>query len=586
MAVKAQNLITTQAELEKAVTGLSERPLLAVDTETTGLDPLRDELLLFQIGDDMDQFVIDCRRVDLGPLKPLLTGPTPKVLHNAKFDYKFIAARTGIRLENMIDTMLVEKILYNGLPSPGYALGNLSLRYLNEELPKEERLTFENHSGRFTNSQIQYAKRDVDTTYRILLKQFPRVEPEGLGRTVKLECGAVAAFGDMELAGVFVDQKRWRKVLAVSLARRDELKKELDEIFSAFADRDLFGQVLINYDSEEQVKDSLKRIKIELPDASERSLRIYDHPATRALLAYREHQKVVSTYGESFLEHIHPADGRIHPSFFQLGAESGRVSCRDPNLQNIKSGSEFRECFTAPPGRSIVTADYGGCELRIIAEASQDPVFLKTFREGGDLHSIVASAMFKTTVSKDERPELRKVAKAINFGLAYGMGAQGLAGQIGSSLAEAEQLVDKYFTTYKRIKRYLERSADRALREGYSETFLGRRRYYLKPDDPDSPEGRRQLGRIRRQAKNTPIQGTNADMIKLALIRLRKEFAEQKLAATTVNTVHDEIVVECDKGIAEKVGELVSATMIRAGEQFIRSVPVEVDCQVGDHWSK
>ena len=583
---EAPPIITTAEQLATAIGPLSRMPMIAVDCETSGLDPLADDLLLLQLGDDRTQFVVDCRRVDLAPLAPLLAGPAPKVMHNGKFDYKFLAARKGLFVGNVVDTMLVEMLLTNGVPRPSYSLRALAAALLGEDLPKEERTTFEGHAGDFTQAQIDYARRDVRVAYRVLLAQMPRLAAQGLERVAKLECGVVPAFGDMELAGVHVDRERWRAALAREETRRDDARRELDRVFAPWADRDLFGAVLINYDSEEQVKAALAKAGVALDDTAEPTLRAVGHPAARALLDYREHQKAVTTYGESFLAHVHPKTGRVHPHFQQLGAESGRVSCRDPNLQNVKSGSEFRACFTAPEGRRIVTADYAGCELRIIAEASRDPVFLATFREGGDLHSIVATAMFGKPVSKTVHADLRQVAKAINFGLAYGMGSQGLAIQIGATPERAEELMNRYFATYARIRDYLESSARQAIARGYSETFLGRKRYWTMPEDPDSPEGRRQMGRIRRQAKNHPVQGTNADMIKLALIWLRERTRAQGLDARVVNMVHDELVVECDAGRARETADLVRETMVEAGRQFVHSVPIEVDVSIGDHWSK
>jgi DNA polymerase I-like protein with 3'-5' exonuclease and polymerase domains len=579
-------LITTREALDEAIAVLARMPTLAVDCETSGLDPLTHDLLLLQLGDAETQVAIDCRRVDLAPLKPLLEGETPKVLHHAKFDYKFLLARAGIRLANVVDTMLIEMLLAGGLPRPSFSLREVAAARLGVDLPKEERTTFEGHAGEFTGAQIDYARRDVAVTYRVLLAQMPRLADQDLTRVAKLECLAVPAFGDMELAGIHLDQDRWRAVVRDAQTRRDASRRALDEAFGGLADRDLFGVVLINYDSEEQVRAAFARAGIDLPDTAEGTLREIPHPAARALAAYREHQKVVSTYGENFLAHVHVRTGRIHPSFQQIGADSGRVSCRDPNLQSVKAGSEFRECFSAPPGKKIVTADYAGCELRIIAEASQDPVFLSTFREGKDLHAIVATAIFGKPVDKATHPELRHVAKTINFGLAYGMGTQGLAAQLGTTPEQAEQWMARYFATYSRIRDYLDASSRQAITRGHAETFLGRKRYFAPPDDPDSPEGRRQMGRIRRQAKNHPIQGTNADMIKLALVRLRDRVRERGLDARTVNMVHDEVVVECDSAQARAVAEVVREAMIDAGRPFIRSVPVEVDVTIADHWSK
>lgn len=611
--------ITNTEEVAKIVPELETRKILAVDTETTGLDPLMDQVILFQIGDQTDQFVIDTRVASIEALRPILESPkTPKVLHNANFDYKFLRSNFNIRMENMIDTMLIEMVLMNGLQRAGYGLKDLMMKYFEIEISKEEQTSFINHKGDFSEQQIQYAKNDVIYPLMILEKQIPQVVKEELEFTVKLECQVVAAFADMEYNGFLVDSERWKVLIAEAEKGRDAARIKLDDVFRQFAPNDLFGFVAINYDSDQQLKDALRQLlkhtgkytdeQIEemLPDTSRETIAALDHPVKDLILEYRSHQKVVSTYGEGFLKHIHKKTGRIHPSFRQLGAESGRVSCTNPNLQNIKAGSDFRNSFISGPGRKMITADYSGCELRIIAEASQDPVFIKTFNEGGDLHSIVASTMFKTKVDKNTNGHLRKAAKGINFGLAYGMGAQGLSAIISDeskteeqNLHEAEKMLEQYFKSYPDIRDFLDASAQEGVQMGYSRTMGGRKRFYNLPPEPNRGDfktedeyqearrqARRQRSAIERKAKNTPIQGTNADMTKLAMVWLRQAFNEQNLDAKLVNTVHDEIVVECDEAIAEDVGKLVEDVMKKAGQVFIKSVPVDVDAAIEDYWTK
>lgn len=607
-------------ELAAVVPQLESKRILALDTETTGLDPFVDRVILLQIGDRKDQFIVDTRKAGIEPLRPILENPKiPKVLHNANFDYKFIRSSFNICVENMVDTMLIEMVLRNGIKKAGYGLKDLMMFYFQKEISKEEQTSFIGHEGDFSAQQLEYAKNDVIYPLMILDQQIPLVVQEELEFTVKLECQVVAAFADMEYNGILLDDVKWRELIKEAENGRDAAKKQLDDLFRELAPtNDLFGFVGINYDSDQQLKDALKRLlkrdkglddaKLEelLKDTSRETIVAIDHPVKDLILEYRTHQKVVSTYGEGFLKHIHPNTNRIHPNFRQLGAESGRVSCTNPNLQNIKAGSDFRNSFIAGPGRKMVTADYSGCELRIIAECSQDPVFLKTFNEGGDLHSIVAATMFKTTVDKDTNKHLRKAAKGINFGLAYGMGAQGLAAIIGSedksedeNLREAEKMLDQYFQSYPAIKNFLDASAREGVQMGYSRTMGGRKRYYKLPDEPirsafdsddDFQEARRQTRRqrsaIERKAKNTPIQGTNADMTKLALVWIRDEIRKQKIDAKLVNTVHDEIVVECAEEIAEHVGKMVEETMQRAGQAFIKSVPMDVDASVMDFWTK
>jgi len=613
------NFLRTTEEVEAIVPNLEKKKILGVDTETTGLDPFVDKVLLLQIGDLEDQYVIDTQSAKIEPLRPILEGiKIPKVLHNANFDYKFIRSNFGICMENMIDTMLIEMVIRNGVKRSGFGLKHLMKDYFEQEISKEEQTSFIGHKGDFTEKQLEYARNDVIYPLRILEQQIPIAIKEELEFTIKLECQAVAAFADMEYNGILLDTARWKKLIREADKGKSAAKKKLDKIFQRFAPGDLFGFVSINYDSDQQLRDALRRLlksernfsekqlEERLPDTSRETIVAIDHPVKDLILEYRTHQKVVSTYGRGFLKHVHKKTGRIHPNFRQLGAESGRVSCTRPNLQNIKAGSDFRNSFIAGKGRKMITADYSGCELRIIAECSQDPVFLRTFNDGGDLHSIVASTMFKKEVTKDKNKHLRKAAKGINFGLAYGMGAQGLSVIIGNdsksdeeNLREAEKMLDQYFKSYPTIKDFLDGSAEEGVKMGYSRTMGGRKRYYSLPPVPKRDEHesddtffearknrRRQLGAIQRKAKNTPIQGTSADMTKLAMVWIREEIKNQNLDAKLINTVHDEIVVECGEEIAEKTCEMVKEMMTKSGEVFIKSIPADVDASIEDHWTK
>jgi DNA polymerase I len=230
----------------------------------------------------------------------------------------------------------------------------------------------------------------------------------------------------------------------------------------------------------------------------------------------------------------------------------------------------------------MVTADYSGCELRILAEASGDPGFVQTFRQGGDLHSIVASEIFNVPVSKEVNSSLRERAKAINFGLAYGMGAGGLAQVTGINIDEAERLLNRYFRAYPGVKDYLESAAASALEQGFAQT-LGGRRLFLQVSDAAEDSDQAAVARI---AKNMPIQGTNADMLKLAMAEIRRRLLQEGVDGFLVNCVHDELLLESAEGDAWEVAELVREEMKRAGERYITKVPVEVDVMVGDAWQK
>jgi DNA polymerase I len=574
-------VVRDEAGLHEAVRRLVERPILACDLETTGLDPHRDTVLLVQLGDDRLQVAVDARALeDLSPLRAVLERQGLTVFHNAQFDLKFLKG-LGLEVSRPQDTMLLEILLAGGRKVGPRTLKACCERRVGLTLDKAERTSFMNYEGALTDAQIAYGLADVLATFHLFLAQSAAIEAAGLARVAQIEGAATDAFADLEYRGFHLDRPAWEAVLGEARAARDEARKALQDAAAPVAPPDLFGHVDVNFDSESDVRDVFTRLGYDaLPDLTKATLARVDHPFAEALLAYREHQHVLSSYGEGFLSHLHPVTGRLHPRFKQIGASTGRSACEAPNLQSIRRGDRFRRAFKAPAGRCMVTADYATAELRILAELSGDPVFVKTFEEGGDLHAIVAEAMFKKTVSKTENPALRERAKAINFGLCYGMGAAGLARQLDCPVEEAEALLARWFATYPKVRTWLEETSEAALAEGRCQTLAGRR---LHLEGADDPERRAQLIR---QAKNMPIQGTSADILKLAMARLVRALRRESLDAFLVNCVHDELVVEASADDGDRVAEVMRREMVAAGEAFLRRVPTVVDVQVGDHWAK
>lgn len=589
--MKRDEVITDAAGVRTFLESVSDAPFIALDTETSGLDPHTDTLLLIQFGTADKQCLIDAQAVDAAALAPIFDPSRVVVLHNASFDIKMLwqhyGAELGLAQASIADTLSSEQLLRNGRKSDvvmqGYSLKALAERYASMELDKSVRQGFYGIQtlDDLSESELFYAERDVEATWKVFARQLPELERDGLLRAVALEGQVQIAFGQLEQVGAPFDADQWRALVEDAKAQQGEVRKALDQHFWEVADRDLFGGTTLDYGNDDEVRGALAKLGIEVASIRLEVLRATGHPAALALAEYREHQKVVRAYGEGFLSHVHPSTGRLHPRFKANGANTGRASCSDPNLQSIPATSRFRACFRAAPGRKVITADYAGAELRIIADFSQEPFFLAALGRNEDLHARVASRLFGRPVSKDENPELRARAKAINFGLLYGMGPKALADQLGCRFEEAERLLDAYFAAFPRLRHYIESSAREALERDFVASASGRKFWFTDM----RREGRDEQD-MRRIAKNMPIQGTNADVMKLAMARMVRAFDLEKLDAQLVNMVHDEVVVEAAEAQAERVREVVIREMMAAGAELVKSVPMTVEATLGETWSK
>ncbi|MBI5525142.1 MAG: hypothetical protein HY897_02330 [Deltaproteobacteria bacterium] len=593
MLSNARQIFAKDGEtLRKGIDEIRNLPVLAIDTETTGLDPFEHRALLIQIGTDQFQLLVDCRRVDPAPLSEILAGPQVKVFHNAKFDIKFLEHGFSMHVKNVADAMLIEEILENSFSRNAMhpSLFNLALKYLAVELDKEMQKSFLQAPGEFSDRQIEYARMDVAATYRVFLRQMDRLKKEALYDTARLESQTVRVYARMELLGVPIDAGKWKDAAAETEKEYAAARAALNAYFKDNVPRDLFGDINADFDGDEKLKALLKKTGYLERDFKRETMAASEHEGAHLLLAYREARSAFSTHNAEFLRFVHRRDGRLHADFRQIAAPSGRSSCADPNLQAIPKTARYRGCIRAPEGKKIITADYAGCELRIIAEASGDPIFTKTFLSGGDLHSMVAESVFGVKVSRTENAGLRAKAKVINFGLAYGMGPGALAAQMKADMAgedrakmnvrEAERLLATYFKTFPTIYSYLESSAAEALERGYCVTLGGRK--CRLPNAKGLSEFDRQA--VLRFAKNMPIQGTNADIAKLAMTKIDEEFEKAAIGGGLINMVHDELVAEVPADRAREAALMVKEQMMKAGARFVRHVPMEVECHIGDFW--
>jgi DNA polymerase I-like protein with 3'-5' exonuclease and polymerase domains len=573
-------LVTDADDLAGVAEILENAEAVGADIETTALNPRDGKMRLLQLATPQETFVVDVFAVrDLSPLAVALENGPVKILHHGKFDHAFLWAEHGISLSPIFDTMLAAQLLDGGEYGPSYALEAVAERYLDETVDKSARR--EDWSGELSREQLEYAARDAAILLPLRERLEEALEAEELERVSRIEFGAVAAISEMELAGIKLDVARWRELEKTVRERRDAKALELEAQFpppEGVLPLEGLGPQL-NLNSPQQITDAFRSLGIELPDTRVWTLLKIDHPAAKLLLEYRELQKKLGTYLETYAGFIHEETGRIHANFLQCRVPTGRLACTTPNIQQIPHEDEFRRCFVAEDGNVLIIADYSQIELRILAEVSDDPAFVEAFRRGDDLHRVTAATMYGVPMGEVTRDQ-RTAAKRINFGLMYGRGARSLSAQLGTDEERGRELIDEYFANYPKVQRFLQRTANRAVRDRTLRTLAGRVRKFKETSGLGSAE----LGALRREAMNYPIQGASADIAKLALGYVREEL--DGLDARLVNCIHDEFVVECAEGISAEVSQRTKKAMLRAGEEILSKVPVEVEVGVSREWTK
>lgn len=596
--------ITNRDDALKAISVLSNGQMISVDVEAGGLDPLSNKLLLVQLANESTSYIFDAQKFklkDFEPLISLLENPKIlKIMHNGKFDYQFIKVHVGAKVKNIFDTMLAEGVLSAGLKRP-QTLASLSEEYLGTRLDKSLRKSFEELKTQITKEQLKYAALDTLVLFPIFEAQTKKLKQEGLINIAKLEFAVMPVVAEMELYGIYIDVDRWRDILESLKKKHQEYLQKFQEAVRPYyqsSQIDLFGNhsEVINTDSNVQLLDLFNnKLHLNVPSTGDEVLMSLSHPIAKILREYRAYAKLISAFGENLLSKVNSKTGRIHPDFIQLGAATGRFACSNPNLQQVPRNSEeapFRQCFKPAPGYKLVVTDYSAFEMRILADLSGDEKMIEALKNGLDIHSYTASLMFGKEYTPDFKklyPELRQIAKPIGFGLMYGMGPMGLAKRLEPELGrevskeEATDYMNKYFGAYPKVKIFLEKAANQAVQRGWSTTPAGRKRWYKIPETTD-PEYKKKIAQIQREAKNHPIQGTNADVIKYALVFVHERMKKEGVEGSITHTVHDELVTEVREDQAEEWAKCQQQEMIRAGELILKKVPVVSDPVVSDVW--
>jgi DNA polymerase-1 len=594
-------MVLTEEQLSSWLLRLEGAEIAAFDTETTGIDAFRAQLIgfSFSVARACAAYIpVDHRYAGapeqlplalvLERLRPWLEDPQRlKVGQNVKYDMQ-VLANYGIELRGVQhDTLLQSYVLesHKSHDMDNLAERHLSLRTITyDEVTGKgaKRISFEQVS---VETATEYAAEDADVTLRLHRALGPQVErDEKLCRIYReIEIPVMHVLAKMERNGVLLDVK-----LLGELSR--EFGGKMLEIEAKAHEQ--AGQPF-NINSPRQIQEILfdkaklpviKKTPSGTPSTDEDVLAqlALDHPLPKLILEFRGLSKLKSTYTDKLGEMINPRTGRVHTCYSQAVAVTGRLSSSDPNLQNIPirtaEGRRIREAFIAQPGYSIVSADYSQIELRIMAHISRDESLLKAFAAGEDIHRATAGEVFGIPPA-ELTSEQRRYAKAINFGLIYGMSAFGLSKQLDIERSAAQQYMDRYFARYPGVAQYMQRTRDQARRDGYVETVFGRR-LWLQEIRSGSPARRQGAERA---AINAPMQGTAADLVKMAMIRVHDWISGERLGTRLIMQVHDELVLEVPDAEVERVRSELPGLMSGVAEL---AVPLNVEVGVGPNWDK
>jgi DNA polymerase-1 len=602
--------VTTVARLKEWLKRAEDFGVVCVDTETTSLDPMQAGLCGVSLavapgeacyipcghrpgGDLMasrDAIVQIAEKDLIKTLKPLLENESVlKIAQNLKYDYLIFLQR-GIRVAPYDDTMLMSYALDGGLH--GHGMDELSeLHLVHTPIPfadvagkGKDKITFDNVA---LKEATRYSAEDADVTLRLALFLKPRLAAEGK-RTVyeTLERPLVSVLADMERNGIMIDPDLLRRLSNDFAKAQAKMEKDIHK---------LAGEEF-NIGSPKQLGDILFG-KFSLPGGKKTKTGAWStdadileevaaqgHDIAKKVLDWRQLAKLRGTYTDALPSYVNPSTGRVHTSYAMASTSTGRLASTDPNLQNIpirtEEGRRIRQAFIAPKGMKLISADYSQIELRLLAHIADIPQLKKAFAEELDIHAMTASEIFSVPV-KGMPAEIRRRAKAINFGIVYGISAFGLANQLGIARGEADDYIKKYFQRFPGIRDYMEETKQYARDHGFVETLFGRR-VHIREIKSTNPSFR---GGAERAAINAPIQGTAADVIRRAMIRLPDALAAKKLKAKMLLQVHDELIFEAPDAEIDKTCALVKSVMENASLPAIQlSVPLTVEARAADNW--
>ncbi len=513
-----------------------------------------------------------------------------KYAHNAGYDWG-VLRRAGFEVSGFaFDTMIAAHLLEQNAQAIG--LKNLAFQHFGAQMTEISTLIGKG-KNQITMEQVsldkltQYASADADYTFRLFEIYKPLLVERGLDRLFyEIEMPLVRVIVDLERAGVLLDLDVLQELSVEITARMNEIETQVYEMVGAKFNLNspvqlsqaLFEKLGLSSQGMERTTTG----KISTAAGALENLRA-QHPIIPLILKHRELAKLKGTYADALPELVNPETGRVHTSFNQAGAVTGRLSSSNPNLQNIpvrtELGRRVRGAFIAPKGSVLLSADYSQVELRILAHVSKDPAFLNAFANGEDIHAATAALLFGVPLEQVTK-DMRRLGKTINFGVVYGISDWGVAGRTELSREESRKLINDYYAKYARITEYLDRTKAMAREKGYVESLLGRRRYF-----PELGSGRRlpvqQKNQAEREAINMPIQASAADIIKIAMVRLHDRLHKADFKSKMILQVHDELLFECPKSEVDEIAPLVRDIMAHA---YTLDAPLEVEIKIGANW--
>ncbi|REJ84437.1 MAG: DNA polymerase I [Planctomycetota bacterium] len=589
--------VTTKQQFKKFLSELSEQSTYCVDLETTSLNPLQADIVgwafcwesgksyYLPVAGPEGSATLDADEV-LSALKPILEDPQREIVNqNIKYDM-LVLRRAGVRIGRIgVDPMVGDYLLDAGARSHG--LDDLAKRYLQHEMipisdligkGKQQLKMFEVDVDR----AAEYASEDADIAWQLAEIIRGRLDDEGLWELYRdLEGPLIPVLAEMEFTGVRVDVDELKRQSVDVSSRLDALMHEIYEIagreFNIASPKQL-GTILFD----ELGLPVLKRTKTGASTAEDVLERLaLQHPLPAKVIQHRQLAKLKGTYLDALPELVNPETGKLHTSFSQVTAATGRLSSSDPNLQNIpirrEEGRRIRRAFIpSEPGWKLVCADYSQIELRMLAHFSQDPALVEAFAQNVDIHAAVAAEVYGVAPG-DVDADMRRVAKAVNFGVIYGQTAYGLAAALGIPQEEAAGFIGDYFQKYAGVTAFIEQTLEECRQRGYARTILGRRREItgIRSDRPEN------LNLPERTAVNTVLQGSAADLIKKAMIGVHHRIAEENHPARMLLQIHDELVFEVPEDNVESIIALAREEMTTA---VLLKVPLVVDVKSGDNW--